>query len=208
MNPSQQQLSPVYAYELHGACYLNLTSRCNLRCSFCPRLNNQWQVRDYDLLLSKRQEPDAGALLQAVGDPRRFQEIVFCGLGEPTLCLATLLEVGENLRRRGARVRLNTNGLANQYHGRDVTPALAEAVDAVSISLNAQDETTYQRYCRPLRPGAYAAVLDFIRLARRHIAEVIVTAIDGLEGIDSAACARIAAELGVAFRCRVLDQIG
>lgn len=207
MNSTRRPRSPIYAYELHGVCYLNLTSRCNLRCRFCPRLSNVWQVQDYDLLLSKRQEPEARTLLQAVGEPMHFQEVVFCGLGEPTLRLATLVEVGQQLRRLGARVRLNTNGLANQYHGRDVTPALAAAVDAVSISLNAQDEATYERYCRPPRPGAYAALLDFIRLARRHIPAVTVTAIDGLEGVDIAACARIAAQLGVVFRRRLLDEI-
>jgi TatD DNase family protein len=116
--------------------------------------------------------------------------------------------VGQALRRRGARVRLNTNGLANQYHGRDVTAELATAVDAISISLNAQDATTYERHCRPKQPGAYAALLDFIGRAREHIPDVTVTAVAGLEGVDSDACARIAAELGVKFRSRPLDQVG
>ncbi|MDH3948491.1 MAG: hypothetical protein OEU74_05980, partial [Gammaproteobacteria bacterium] len=29
----------VIAYTLHGNCYLNLTSRCTLRCAFCPKFN-------------------------------------------------------------------------------------------------------------------------------------------------------------------------
>jgi TatD DNase family protein len=208
MNLPYHQAAPVYAYVLHGNCYLNLTNRCNLRCSFCPRLENEWQVQDYNLRLTLKQEPGAEELLKAVGDPKDFREVVFCGLGEPTLRLATLVKVGQTLRQRGVRVRLDTNGLANQYHGRDVTPELATAVDAISISLNAQDEATYERYCRPKQPGAYAALLDFIKRAREHILDVTVTAIDGLEGVDIAACARIAADLGVKFRRRVLDQIG
>ncbi|MFO1429060.1 MAG: TatD family nuclease-associated radical SAM protein [Candidatus Competibacteraceae bacterium] len=208
MNPRQPQTSPVYAYALHGNCYLNLTSRCNLRCEFCPRMENEWNVQDYELRLRRTQEPDTAELLTAIGNPGDFQEIVFCGLGEPTLRLDTLLAVGRALRQRGARVRLNTNGLANQYYGRDVTPELGSAIDAVSISLNAQDEATYERYCRPKQAGAYAALLDFIAKVKTHVPDVTVTAIDGLEGVDIAACARIAAELGVKFRARLLDQIG
>ena len=89
-----------------------------------------------------------------------------------------------------------------------MTPELGSAIDAISISLNAQDEATYERYCRPKQTGAYAALLDFIAKVKAHVPDVTVTAIDGLEGVDIAACARIAAELGVKFRARVLDQIG
>jgi TatD DNase family protein len=208
MQPPYRQEAPVYAYVLHGNCYLNVSNRCNLRCEFCPRMEGVWRVQGYDLRLLRWQEPSAEELVAAVGDPKVYTEIVFCGLGEPTLRLETILLAGRELRRRGVRVRLNTNGLANQYYGRDVTPALSEAVDALSISLNAQDEVTYERYCRPKQPGAYPALLDFIRRAREHIPDITLTAIDGLEGVDIAACARIAAELGVKFRSRVLDQIG
>ena len=208
MNPLKPQKTPVYAYALHGNYYLNLTSRCNLRCEFCPRMENEWNVQDYDLRLRQAQEPGAAELLAAIGNPKDFQEIVFCGLGEPTLRLDMILTVGRALRQQGVRVRLNTNGLANQYHGRDVTSELGSAIDAISISLNAQDEATYERYCRPKQAGAYAALLDFIAKVKVHVPDVTVTVIDGLEGVDIAACARIAVELGVKFRARILDQIG
>jgi TatD DNase family protein len=208
MHPSYRQDAPVYAYVLHDNCYLNVSNRCNLHCTFCPRLDGCWQVQGYDLRLLRRQEPGAADLLAAVGNPAAFTEIVFCGLGEPTLRLDTLLTVGRELRQRGARVRLNTNGLANQYHGRDVTPELGTAVDALSISLNAQDEATYDRHCRPKQPGAYPALLAFIERARQHIADITLTAIDGLEGVDLVACARIATDFGVNFRARPLDVIG
>lgn len=208
MQPPYRQDAPVYAYVLHGNCYLNVSNRCNLRCTFCPRMDGCWRVQGYDLRLLRRQEPNVTALLAAVGDPLAFTEIVFCGLGEPTLRLDTLVTVGRELRQRGARVRLNTNGLANQYHGRDVTPELSTAVDALSISLNAQDQATYDRYCHPKQIGAYPALLAFIERARQHVADITLTAIDGLEGVDLAACARIADGLGVKFRARPLDVIG
>lgn len=194
------------AYRLHGNCYLNITSHCTLRCAFCPKFNKSWTVQDYDLLLTR--EPSAEQVLAAVGDASTDREMVFCGLGEPTLNLPVLIEVARALKAQGKRIRLNTDGLANLVHGRDITPELAAVVDAVSISLNAQDEPTYNRHCRPKLPGAFAAVQDFARLAKARGMAVTLTAIDGLAGVDIAACERIADALGVGFRRRELDVVG
>lgn len=197
---------PTLAYELHGNLYLNITWRCTLRCAFCPKFNGEWEVQGYDLRL--RREPTVAEILDAIGDPGRYKEIVFCGLGEPTLRLDLLIEVATAMKAAGKRVRVNTDGLANLVHGRDVTPQLARVVDALSISLNGQDEATYIRHTRPKREGAYPALLDFARRARDAGMEVTLSAIDGLEGVDIAACERIARDLGVKFRRRVLDAIG
>jgi len=82
-----------------------------------PKFNGEWTVQDYRLRLHGR----AGAGYQdpagAAGEPGQYREVVFCGLGEPSLRLYTVLEVGTELRRLGVRVRLNTDGLANLVHG-------------------------------------------------------------------------------------------
>ncbi len=197
----------VVGYTLHGSRYLNITNRCTLRCAFCPKFNGNWTVRDYDLRL-RGAEPTADDIVAAVGDPDEIDEVVFCGLGEPTLRLYTLIEVAARLRGNVPRVRLNTDGLANLVYGRDVTPDFEDIVQALSVSLNAQDETTYNRHCRPLLPGAYDAMLDFVKHAREFVPEVTLTAIDGLPGVDIGACRRIADDLGVGFRRRALDVVG
>ncbi|PKM46466.1 MAG: radical SAM protein [Gammaproteobacteria bacterium HGW-Gammaproteobacteria-1] len=203
----QQQEEPVLAYELHGNLYLNITYHCTLRCAFCPKFQGSWEVQNYDLLLTR--EPEADEVLTAAGDPARYKEIVFCGLGEPTLRLDTLVAVAKALKARGAQhIRINTDGLANLVYGRDVTPELAQWVDSVSISLTAQDEATYDRHTRSKRPGAYAAMLDFARAAKASGIAVTLTAINGLEGVDIAACEEIARQLGVKFRRRELDVVG
>lgn len=202
-------VGPTHAYVLRDQCYINLTSRCTLRCGFCPKFNHSWDVQGYNLHLSKSQEPSVDQVLEAVGDPSRYSEIVFCGLGEPTLRLPELLQIAEHLKRCGARwVRVNTDGLVNLVHGRDVTPAFFGRIDALSISLNAQDQSTYERHCRPAVDGAYAALLKFISRARLFVPDVTVTAIDGLEDVDIAACRNLARNLGVSFRWRLLDQVG
>lgn len=194
-------------YSLFGNLYLNATSRCDLRCRFCPKFRRAWNIRGYRLRLMRFAEPGAAELLAAVPDPRTYKEVVFCGLGEPTLRLYTVLEVGRALRHRGARVRLNTDGLASLRHGRDVAPDLEGNIDAVSISLNAQDAGTYARVCRPRREGSYAAVLDFAAAAREFVPQVTLTAIEGLPGVDIAGCRAIARRLRVDFRSRRLDDI-
>jgi TatD DNase family protein len=202
---SNSRSTDVLAYELHGNCYINLTNQCTLRCSFCPKFNKQWDVQGYDLKLTS--QPTAVDILQAIGDPGRFQEVVFCGLGEPTMYLSVLLDVAEALHGQ-VRVRLNTDGLGNLVQGMDIIPDLAGKVDALSISLNAQSEAVYNRHCRPPQTGTYPALLDFIESARKHFDDITLTAIDGLEGVDIDACRAIANSFGVKFRRRVLDQVG
>jgi len=196
------------AYALHGNLYLNITSRCTLRCAFCPKFNGIWTVEGYPLRLSRAREPSVAQIVAAVGNPSVYNEIVFCGIGEPTLRLYDALEAAHILRRRGAYVRINTDGLANLVYRRDVTPDLEGNIDALSISLNAQDEATYNRHCRPTIPGSYQAMLDFTRRAREFVPDIRLTAIEGLAGVDIPACAAIAERLGVLFHKRVLDDVG
>ena len=208
MSAVETSSGDTIAYTLHGNRYLNITSACTLRCAFCPKFNKVWDVRGYHLKLGDKAGPGVEAIMAAVGDPREYGEIVFCGLGEPTLRWQVLLEVARRLKAQEAKIRLNTDGLANLVNDRDVTPEMAGLIDALSISLNAQNEDLYLRHCRPKREGAYAAMLDFARRAKAHVPEVTLTAINGLEGVDIEACRAIAADLGVAFRQRELDVVG
>jgi TatD DNase family protein len=196
----------IIAYPLHGNCYLNITSQCTLRCAFCPKYNRSWEVQSYDLRLYR--EPTVEEVLEAIGDPGKYKEIVFCGLGEPTVRLEALLAIARELKKQGSRIRVNTDGLANLREGRDVTPEMAEVIDSLSISMNAQDEETYIKHTRPKKEGAFDAMLKFARLAHERGMAVSLTAIDGLEGVDIAACEKIAESIGVGFRRRVLDVVG
>jgi TatD DNase family protein len=194
----------VIAYRFRDALYLNLTNRCTNACTFCLRRNRRG-VAEQDLWLSA--EPTAGELLEAIGEPRPYREVVFCGFGEPLLRLATVKEVAATLRREypGLRIRVDTNGLANLVYGRNVVPELAGLIDAVSISLNAPTAPEYERLCRPGLPGAFAAVLDFAREAVKALPEVTLTAV-ALPGVDLESCRRLAEGLGARFRVRPFIQ--
>ena len=201
-----RMIEQTLSYTIGDRLYLNITDRCTLECAFCPKHNGSCQVHEYDLSLNHR--PEADEIIAAIDQPSRYTEVVFCGYGEPTLRLKVLLQVAKHVKAHGGRVRINTDGLANLVHKRNVLPELAHCVDALSVSLNAQDETIYRRHCRPALAGSYQATLDFLAEAPNYIADVTATAIDGLDGVDIAACAAIAEHRGVKFRRRELDLVG
>ncbi|WP_299796074.1 TatD family nuclease-associated radical SAM protein [uncultured Shewanella sp.] len=203
---SSEELSATLVYDIRNSRYLNITGRCTLRCQFCPKHNGSKQVHEYQLDLIH--QPKAEEIIPLLGDVERFDEYVFCGYGEPTLNLDTLLTLAKEIKRRGGSVRVNTDGLGNLFHRRNILPELAESVDALSISLNADTEQAYLNHCRPKLKNSYQAVCDFIRLAPDYIETVQVSAIDGLEGVDIEACRKFVLESGAEFKHRVLGIVG
>jgi len=194
--------SDLFGYTIGDNRYLNVTNRCTLRCHFCPKFNGCWTVHDDSLRLQR--EPTVDEIVAAAGDPEQYDQIVFCGFGEPTLRLYDVLDASQRLRQRDAYIRINTDGLASLVHGRDVTPDLEGIVDALSVSLNAQNAEVYARHCRPTDPHSYDAMLDFVMRAREFVPDITLTAIDGLPDVDIDACREIAHQLGARFRRRVL----
>jgi len=197
--------SSKIAYQIRESLYLNITNRCTNSCRFCAKFKD-FNVKGHQLKLDH--EPDCGEILAAIGDPTRFQEVVFCGYGEPLLRLDLIREVAAWLKGHGIKVRINTDGQANLVHGRNILPELEGLVDTLSVSLNAADAETYQQWCQSrFGEQSYQAVKDFLRLAGAHIPEVVATAVT-LPGIDIQACEKIAAELGVSFRKRDYNEVG
>ncbi len=193
-------------YVIGDNLYINLNDRCTLECQFCPKTHGIKRVHNYDLTLDHR--PETEQIIAEIGDPSRYQQIVFCGFGEPTLRLKALLQIARYVKEHGGSTRINTDGLANLFHKRNVLPEMAPWIDALSVSLNADSAALYQQHCHPQLEGSYPAMLNFLREAPRYIPDVTATAIDGLAGVDIAACEQIAHSLGVKFRRRYLDSLG
>lgn len=201
-------LVPQIAYAIRDSLYLNITNRCTLACRFCPKFVD-YEVKGYYLKLPK--EPTVDEVLSQIDNLSRYQEIVFCGYGEPTRRLEAVLQISRHLKQQNPvlRIRLNTDGLGNLVHERNIVPELAQVIDAMSVSLNAADAKTYAKYC-PSKYGeaAYPAVKDFIREATKHVQEVIASIV-GLPDVDREACRKIAEEeLGAKFRYREYNNVG
>jgi TatD family-associated radical SAM protein len=71
----------------------------------------------------------------------------------------------------------------------------------VSVSLNAQDETTYNEICRPRSEGAFEGILEFVEKARDVGLEVEVTVVR-IPEVDVGRVREIAERMGVGFRVR------
>ena len=193
-------------YDIRQSRYLNITSRCTLQCVFCPKHNGSKQIHQYQLALDH--QPKAAEIIPLLGDVSQFEQYVFCGYGEPTLNLTTLLEVAKEIKSRGGQVRVNTDGLGNLFHRRNILPELAPYVDSLSISLNADTEAAYLQHCRPKLKGSYQAVNEFIKLAPQFISQISVSAIDGLKGVNIERCKLIVNQANANFKHRILGELG
>lgn len=196
---------PTYVYWGGDRLYVNLTSRCSSACTFCLR-ESGWEVYGYDLWLPPRAEPEAVDVTDALelafldAAPR---EVVFTGLGEPTLRFDVLLAVTDWLRTRRLPSRLDTNGHARLLNpDREVVAELAAiGLRSASVSLNAHDEATYDLLCRPVFTHAFRAVVRFIREAVDAGIDVTASVVD-LPEVDKEAAEAVAHDLGASFRVR------
>ena len=195
-------------YSIRDSLYVNVTNACDAKCTFCPRTHDEWVIKGHDL--ARRRDPTVDEILAGIGEPSRWNEVVFCGLGEPTLRLDVVKTVAAAVKARGGHTRLNTNGHGDLIANRSIAGELLGLLDVVSVSLNAQDRATFERHCpSAYSPDGFTPMLTFIRAARDAGLKVVCTIVDGLEGVDADACRRLAErDLRVDFRGRVLDEVG
>ncbi len=200
-------------YRFQNGVYINLTNRCPNLCTFCIKTKWKMDFHGNNLNLSAG-EPTAAEVIAALETelPKApFNEVVFCGYGEPTMRLDVLLLVAHTLKGWQAQakyppfpVRLNTNGLGNVINHKDIVPALAEVLDAVNISLNAPEASTWQKLVRPEPEyqNSYDDVLEFIRACvAAKIPKVVASCVDKT-GADPQAVEQVARSCGAQFYLR------
>ena len=159
-------------YWLDNTLYLNITNKCSNKCGFCIR-NFKTGVGGFNLRLEK--EPSSNKVisqLEKTIHSKHWNELVFCGFGEPTQRLDLMLQITRWVRKHYGKqlpVRVNTNGHGYLLNpNRNVAKELkAAGVNKVSVSLNAANEESYTEVCKPIFQNAYAAVLDFIKKKAR-----------------------------------------
>lgn len=196
----------MITYVLGRSLYLNITNRCSNNCCFCIRHTEKGLGEGYNLWLEKEPTLDEiiGELDKVNFDD--YDEVVFCGYGEPLERADDVAEICRYIKSRTNKpVRIDTNGQANLITGKNVPELLKGCVDAISVSLNYPDAEEYGRYCRSIfGEEAFYAMLQFTRECKKHIPKVILTVVDviGRERIEK--CRKIAEDMGVHFRVRHL----
>jgi TatD DNase family protein len=190
---------PRITYTLKNSLYINLTLRCNADCVFCDR-KGEAIVKGHDLRITH--EPTAAEVIAEIGDPRRYDEIVFCGYGEPTIRLDVVKEIAQWVKARGGTTRLNTDGHGNVINKRNIVPELVGLIDAVSISLNSTDPQQYGELMRIDGATMFPAMIAFARDAASHLPRVVMTIVD-MDGVDKEKARRLVEEdIGAAFSTR------
>lgn len=191
----------LYTYK--NEVYVNLTNKCDCSCTFCIRSHKDG-VGDADTLWHKK-DPALEEVTAAMDafDFAGYQELVYCGYGEPTCALENLVASAKYAKEKyGIKVRINTNGLGNLYNGKDIVPELMDAVDVVSISLNAPDEKKYMEVTRPQFENAFQGMLDFASECREKGLEVRFTVVDVLPDEEIKASRQLAESMGIGLRVR------
>lgn len=191
----------LYTYK--NQVYANITNHCDCSCTFCVRTTKDTIGDATNMWFEK--DPTLEEIKQALDDFdfTDYDELVFCGYGEPTCALENLLATAKYAKEKyGVSIRLNTNGLCNLYHKRNIVHELAEVIDSVSISLNAPTAEEYQTVTRPQFENAFPALLEFASLAQKTFKHTQLSIVDVLPQDEIDACQKIADERGIHLKIR------
>ena len=197
--------SMTILYKVHNNLYVNLTNRCSCACTFCLRQTKDHMEESDSLWLEH--EPTVEEVKEEFKkfDMTKFDEVVFCGFGEPTERLDALLEVAKFVKETYQKpIRVNTNGQASLINKRDTAPEFKGLVDTISISLNTPNEQKYNELVRSIfGDKSYRGMLDFVKEVKQYVPHVVLSTVDTtLTKEEEAQCAKICDDLGVTYRIR------
>jgi radical SAM enzyme (TIGR04100 family) len=196
-------------YEYHNNLYINLTNRCSSACIFCLRQTREEMDNSGSLWLDH--EPSYEEVIEEFKkfDVEKYNEIIFCGFGEPTERIDVLLQVAKYIKDNFRKnIRLNTNGQGNLINNRDIVPELKGLIDCISISLNNPDPEKYQEIVRSIfGVKSFEAMLEFAKEAKNYVPKVILSTVDTtITKEEEAKCQKICDEIGVTYRIREFEE--
>ena len=202
-------------YEVNNGLYINMTNRCPCSCVFCIRnnapgvygsdplwLDHEPTVEEVCADLDRRDQDAQNPKMHKLDS---YDEIVFCGYGEPMERLDDLLKVAAYIKSKTSiPIRINTNGLADLIYGEKTAYKLKGLIDIVSISLNATNKEDYLKAVRPkFGIESYDAMLAYAKDARNYVPDVVMTVVDVVTTKEEQEEARrICESVGARFRVR------
>lgn len=192
-------------YKVHNNLYINLTNRCPYSCTFCLRQKMD-KVGESDTLWLLR-EPTAEEVIEEFKkwDVDSFDEIVFCGFGEPTEAFDVLKKVAKFIKSKYNKpIRLNTNGVGNLINKRNIAPELKGLIDTVSISLNNPDPEEYAKLVRSkYGEKSFQEMINFAKECKKYVPNVVMSTVDTtISHEEEKKCKEICDEVGAVYRIR------
>ena len=201
-------MAMTIVYEVGKNLYVNITNKCPCSCIFCIRKNGDGAYGSDSLWLER--EPSLDEITDALEkhDYKKYNEVVFCGYGEPTERLDVLVETAKYIKKNGGpKIRLNTNGLSDLIHNEPTAHKLENAVDIVSISLNAGTKEEYLKVTRPsFGEKSFDAMKKFASDCKKYVPEVMLTVVDVIGEDEIKAAQKAADELGIHLRVREYES--
>lgn len=187
--------------------YVNLTNRCPCSCTFCLRQTKE--MTEQNSLWLKR-EPSVDEVISEFEklDISKYNEVIFCGFGEPTERLDDIILIAKYLKKRRAEIliRINSNGLSDLVNKKETAPLFKGLVDTMSISLNASNAEEYYRLTRSkFGIKSYEEMQKFAVSCKKYIPNVVFTVVDCIGEDEINACQKVCDNLGVTFRVRVFE---
>lgn len=192
-------------YDYEDSLYVNLTNKCPCACVFCIRKETDHVGNSDSLWLDH--EPTVEEVKKEFKnfDLNKYEEIVFCGYGEPLVRINEVVEVAKYIRSiSNIKIRVNTNGLADLIHKKKTAVLLKDAIDAVSISLNAPNEEVYLEVAKPaFGIKSFDAMLSFAKDCKTCIKEVCFSVVDEITDEEIRQSQELADSLDIPLRVRV-----
>lgn len=200
-----------YVYLYKNSIYINLTNRCNNDCTFCIR-NKAQGIGDDKLWIDyepnfEKIKPKLDKLWDNNTKDNQIygNEVVFCGYGESTYALDTMLKVADYCHQNNYTTRLNTNGLGASIHkitNQQLVSKLIGKIDKVSISLLAANSDDYNKLARPNTPNAFPQLLDFAQECKKQGLNTRFTIVDILQPDKKAQIIQLCQDLDIELKIR------
>ena len=198
----------VILYEVHKGLYVNMTNKCPCACTFCLRQTRDEMDGSGSLWLEREPSVEEVKAEFAKFDMTKYEEVVFCGFGEPTERLDDVIEVAKFVKNTfGKKTRINTNGLSDLIHSRNTAPDFEGAIDVVSIRLNTPNRERYLELTRSkFGIESFDAMLSFAESVKNYVGEVILSTVSTtLTEEEEKECAAICKKIGVTYRIRPFE---
>ena len=195
-------------YKVHNNLYVNLTNRCTCSCTFC--LRNEKETVGESSTLCLEHEPSVEEVKKEFEkfNMDEYNEVVFCGFGEPTERIDDLIEIAKFVKEKyHKKIRINTNGQGSLSNGKDIAPMMKGVIDIVSVSLNTPNEKRYNEIVRSrFGDQAYQAMLSFVKEVKKYVPEVVLSTVSTtITKEEEEECRKICEDLGVTYRIRPFE---